>query len=114
MHNGHLDNDDELFERYGMPRSTPHITVDSEAIMMLVDALGDARPGARARARLGGGRRPARRPPGRLTLAKRASRPLCVGRGDGIVLFASTREPLELARDAPTPAAASRRSATAR
>ena len=29
VHNGHLDNDDELFRRHGAPRSTPHITVDS-------------------------------------------------------------------------------------
>ena len=35
--------------------------------------------------------------PGRLTLARRASRPLCLGHGDGFVLFASTAEPLELA-----------------
>ena len=35
--------------------------------------------------------------PGRLTLARRASRPLCLGHGDGFVLFASTPEPLELA-----------------
>src|ERR1700753_390206 len=42
VHNGHLINDDELFERRGKERSTPDITVDSEAIMMLVDELGDA------------------------------------------------------------------------
>ena len=41
VHNGHLDNDDELFARFGRPRSTPDITVDSEAIMMLTDLLGD-------------------------------------------------------------------------
>ena len=49
--------------------------------------------------------------PGRLTLARRASRPLCLGHGDGFVLFASTPEPLELAgaRDG-LQACASRRS----
>ena len=38
--------------------------------------------------------------PGRLQLAKRASRTLHIAHGDGLALFASTREPLELARKA--------------
>src|SRR3954453_6360257 len=41
VHNGHLRNDDDLFDRFEKPRSTPEITVDSEAIMMLADTLGD-------------------------------------------------------------------------
>jgi glucosamine 6-phosphate synthetase-like amidotransferase/phosphosugar isomerase protein len=100
VHNGHIDNDDELFERRRKERSTPYISVDSEAIMMLVDELGDAGRalelvrGSAAIAVLRDGQ------PDRVTLAKRASRTLFLGRGDGIVLFASTREPLELARDA--------------
>ena len=55
VHNGHLDNDDALFRRYGVPRSTPHITVDSEAIAMLADRerrhRRRARRGARERCR---------------------------------------------------------------
>jgi glutamine---fructose-6-phosphate transaminase (isomerizing) len=97
VHNGHLDNDDELFRRHGAERSTPHITVDSEAIAMLAArsgdvaaALGEVR-GSAAVGVLWDGE------PGRLTLARRASRPLCLGHGDGFVLFASTPEPLELA-----------------
>lgn len=97
VHNGHLDNDDDLFQRHRVPRSTPHITVDSEAIAMLADrsgeiagALGEVR-GSAAVGVLWDGE------PGRLTLARRASRPLCLGHGDGFVLFASTAEPLELA-----------------
>jgi glutamine---fructose-6-phosphate transaminase (isomerizing) len=97
VHNGHLDNDDALFRRYGVPRSTPHITVDSEAIAMLAnrtqdiaEALTEVR-GSAAVGVLWDDQ------PGRLTLARRASRPLCLGHGDGFVLFASTREPLELA-----------------
>src|ERR1700710_600618 len=31
VHNAHLDNDDAIFRRHGVPRSTPDITVDSEA-----------------------------------------------------------------------------------
>ena len=97
VHNGHLDNDDELFRRYRAPRSTPHITVDSEAIAMLADRSGDIAAslaevrGSAAVGVLWDGE------PGRLTLARRASRPLCLGHGDGFVLFASTPEPLELA-----------------
>src|SRR5262245_9286709 len=100
VHNGHIDNDDDLFERRGKQRSTPYISVDSEAIMMLVDELGAAGPalelvrGSAAIAVLRDDE------PDRLTLAKRASRTLFVGRADGLLLFASTREPLELARDA--------------
>jgi glutamine phosphoribosylpyrophosphate amidotransferase len=96
-HNGHLANDDALFARFGKPRSTPRITVDSEAIMMLADTLGDVGEalelvhGAAAVAILRDGR------PDRLTLAKRARRTLHLGRADGICLFASTRAPLELA-----------------
>jgi glucosamine 6-phosphate synthetase-like amidotransferase/phosphosugar isomerase protein len=97
VHNGHLDNDDELFRRHGAPRSTPHITVDSEAIAMLADHSGDIAAaltevrGSAAVGVLWDGE------PGRLTLARRASRTLHLGHGDGFVLFASTPEPLELA-----------------
>jgi glucosamine 6-phosphate synthetase-like amidotransferase/phosphosugar isomerase protein len=97
VHNGHLDNDDELFRRYGVPRSTPRITVDSEAIAMLADRSGDIAAtltevrGSAAVGVLWDGE------PGRLTLARRASRTLYLGHGDGFVLFASTPEPLELA-----------------
>ena len=47
VHNGHLDNDDALFRRHRMARSTPHITVDSEAIAMLADRTRRHRRGAR-------------------------------------------------------------------
>jgi glutamine phosphoribosylpyrophosphate amidotransferase len=97
VHNGHLDNDDALFRRYGVPRSTPHITVDSEAIAMLADRSGDiaaALTEVRGSAAVGVLWDDER---GRLTLARRASRTLCLGHGDGFVLFASTPEPLELA-----------------
>lgn len=41
VHNGSITNDDELFEQYGERRSSPTISVDSEAIMMLAAVLGD-------------------------------------------------------------------------
>jgi glucosamine--fructose-6-phosphate aminotransferase (isomerizing) len=100
VHNGHLINDDELFEDYGMPRSTPDISVDSEAIMMLTEHLGslpralELVRGSASVALLYDG------DPSRLQLAKRASRTLHIAHGDGLALFASTREPLELARKA--------------
>jgi glutamine phosphoribosylpyrophosphate amidotransferase len=96
VHNGHIDNDDALFEAYGQERSTPEITVDSEAIMMLTEVLGDLGRalelvrGSAAVAVLHDG------DAGGLTLARRTRRPLVIGRGAGVVLFASTRTPLEL------------------
>jgi glucosamine 6-phosphate synthetase-like amidotransferase/phosphosugar isomerase protein len=100
VHNGHIDNDDDLFAEFHRQRSTPDISVDSEAIMMLVDQLGDVGEalqlvrGSAAIAVLRDDE------PDRLTIAKRASRTLWIGRGDGATLFASTREPLELAQKA--------------
>ena len=105
VHNGHLDNDDALFRRHRVPRSTPHITVDSEAIAMLADRSGDIAEaltevrGSAAVGVLWDGE------PGRLTLARRASRPLCLGHGDGFVLFASTRGAARARRRAPRVAA---------
>jgi glucosamine 6-phosphate synthetase-like amidotransferase/phosphosugar isomerase protein len=96
VHNGHLENDDDLFERYGVPRSTPHITVDTEAIMMLTDVLGtvgDALTHVRGSAAVAILRDDR---PGLLTLGRRTRRPLVIGRADGILLFASTRDALEL------------------
>jgi glucosamine 6-phosphate synthetase-like amidotransferase/phosphosugar isomerase protein len=89
VHNGHLENDDELFARYHQPR------VDSEAIMMLTDVLGDLGEalgqtrGSAAVAVLRDDE------PRRLFLARRTRRPLILGHGDGLLLFASTREALE-------------------
>jgi glucosamine--fructose-6-phosphate aminotransferase (isomerizing) len=96
VHNGHLDNDDELFAKYRQPRSTPVITVDSEAIMMLSDVLGDV---GRALEQVRGSAAVAvlrDDEPGRLVLARRTRRPVVIGHGDGIVLFASTREALDI------------------
>jgi glucosamine--fructose-6-phosphate aminotransferase (isomerizing) len=101
VHNGHLTNDDELFELFGQPRSTPQITVDSEAIMMLTDVLGNLDAaleqvqGAAAVALLHEER------PGVLHLARRSRRPLVLGRTrqGGALFFASTRSALELVAD---------------
>jgi glutamine phosphoribosylpyrophosphate amidotransferase len=96
VHNGHIDNDDDLFVAFGQERSTPEITVDSEAIMMLTSVLGDL---GQALEHVRGSAAVAVLPdasPGRLTVARRTRRPLVVGRAPGVFVFASTREPLEL------------------
>ena len=82
--------------------------------MMLADHLGDLPEaleqvrGSAAVALLHDG------DPGRLQLAKRASRTLHIAHGDGLALFASTREPLELAGRHSAGACASTSSATGR
>jgi glucosamine 6-phosphate synthetase-like amidotransferase/phosphosugar isomerase protein len=96
VHNGSITNDDALFEQYGERRSSPTISVDSEAIMMLASILGDLGAalaqvrGSAAVALMRDDR------PGHLELARRTRRPLVLAKAPGIVLFASTREPLEL------------------
>ncbi len=96
VHNGSISNDDALFEQYGERRSSRTISVDSEAIMMLASVLGDLGAalaqvrGSAAVALMRDDR------PGHLELARRSRRPLVLAKAPGIVLFASTREPLEL------------------
>ena len=96
IHNGIIANDEELFERRGWRRAEPGMTVDSEAIFALVEERpGDTRAlellyGAMATAWLDD------RSPGELCLARGVGRPLWIGEGDGILIFASTREALEL------------------
>jgi glucosamine--fructose-6-phosphate aminotransferase (isomerizing) len=97
VHNGHLTNDDELFDTFRQPRSTPLITVDSEVIMMLTDVLGDVGTalehvqGAAAVGLLHDDH------PGVLHLARRSRRPLVLGRTrHGALFFASTRDALKL------------------
>ena len=96
IHNGIIANDEELFERRGWRRAEPEMTVDSEAIFALVEERpGDARAlellyGAMATGWLDD------RSPGELCLARGVGRPLWMGEGDGILVFASTREALEL------------------
>jgi glucosamine 6-phosphate synthetase-like amidotransferase/phosphosugar isomerase protein len=96
IHNGIIENDDELFVRHGLHRADTDMTVDSEAIFALVDArpgdltvLEELR-GAMATAWLD------ERDPGRLCLARGVGRPLWIGRGRHELFFASTRTALEL------------------
>jgi glucosamine 6-phosphate synthetase-like amidotransferase/phosphosugar isomerase protein len=100
IHNGIIANDDDLFDRHGIARQEPEMTVDSEAIFALVDSFGTSPEtlaelvGAMAAAWLD------EREPGALHLARGVGRPLWIARGRHELLFASTRSALEVAEDA--------------
>ena len=96
IHNGIIENDEEIFARPGFARAEPEMTVDSEAIFALVhrrpgdhSALEDLR-GAMATAWLD------ERDPETLHLARGVGRPLWLGCGRRELFFASTRSALEL------------------
>lgn len=96
IHNGIIENDDELFARHGLCRADAEMTVDSEAIFALVDA----RPGdLNALEELQGAMATAwldERDRDGLHLARGVGRPLWIGRGRHELFFASTRSTLEL------------------
>ncbi|MBD0338774.1 MAG: hypothetical protein ICV67_05745 [Thermoleophilia bacterium] len=99
IHNGIIANDEEVFSEFGFRRGQPQMTVDSEAIFALL--AWDESP--RVLERLRGTMATAwldERKPGELRLARGVGRPLWLGRGRQEVLFASTREALELAERA--------------
>ena len=96
IHNGIIENDDELFARYGLDRAERDMTVDSEAIFALMElrrhaprALGELR-GAMAAAWLD------EREPATLFLARGVARPLWIGRTRSDLFFASTRRALAI------------------
>ena len=96
IHNGIIENDDELFAQYGLERAEPEMTVDSEAIFALVDArprdvsVFEELRGAMAAAWLD------ERDPDALHLARGIARPLWLGRSRDELFFASTRSTLQL------------------
>ena len=45
IHNGHIDNDDELMARYGFARAEPEMSVDSEVIFAVAEANGSTARG---------------------------------------------------------------------
>lgn len=97
IHNGIVENDDQLLARYGIERAEPQMTVDSEAIFALMElrsheprALSELR-GAMAAAWLD------ERDDSTLFLARGRMRPLWLGSADGGLFFASTRRALAIA-----------------
>jgi glutamine---fructose-6-phosphate transaminase (isomerizing) len=97
IHNGVIENDDELLARYGIDRAEPQMTVDSEAIFALMErrqhdprALSEMR-GAMAAAWLD------ERDGSTLYVARGRLRPVWLGRTDHGLYFASTRRALTIA-----------------
>jgi glutamine---fructose-6-phosphate transaminase (isomerizing) len=96
IHNGIIENDDDVLARYGLERAERDMTVDSEAIFALMElrrhaprALGELR-GAMAAAWLD------ERDPSTLFLARGLARPLWIGRTRNDLFFASTRRALAI------------------
>src|SRR2546423_4485702 len=96
IHNGIIENDDELFARHDISRAEPGMTVDSEIIFALAElSRGHTAEsfeqlyGSMATAWLDEGRP-------ELLLARGMGRPLWLGQGKRELFFASTRLALEL------------------
>jgi asparagine synthetase B (glutamine-hydrolysing) len=90
VHNGRIENDDELLAEHACARAEPSMTVDSEAVFALAaHSPGDARAfealeGSMAAAWLDDRR------PGVLLLARGVGRPLWLGTWQNGIVFAST------------------------
>ena len=96
IHNGIIANDEEIFAGHGFARNEPGMTVDSEAIFALME---EAHHTPTALEELHGSMASAwldERVDGSLFVARGVGRPLWLGTGDTEVVFASTREALEL------------------
>jgi amidophosphoribosyltransferase len=96
IHNGIIVNDEEIFATHGIERDQPEMSVDSEAIFALAEALGaraetlEELRGSMAAAWLHA------REPGVVYLARGVGRPLWVGTSPEGVFFASTKHALEV------------------
>ena len=96
VHNGIIENDDELFARHGWNRQEPKMTVDSEVIFAVAEA---SRSAPAALEQLHGAMAAAwvdERAPETLFLARGVCRPLWLGLGRREAFFASTRSTLQL------------------
>jgi glucosamine--fructose-6-phosphate aminotransferase (isomerizing) len=96
IHNGIIENDDELFTRHAIPRAEPGMTVDSEIIFALAERsrgrtaeVLEQLYGSMAAAWLDEGR-------SELVVARGMGRPLWLALGKHELFFASTRVALEL------------------
>jgi glucosamine 6-phosphate synthetase-like amidotransferase/phosphosugar isomerase protein len=94
VHNGVIENDDELLARYGIERSSPEMTVDSEAIFALVEHRNHHPRALRElHGTMAAGWLDERRGD-TLFLARGISRPLWLGWTQGALFFSSTRRAL--------------------
>lgn len=97
IHNGIIENDEDLFAEHGFERAAPEMTVDSEVIFAIAEK---ERSRAGALEQLYGSMAAAwfdERVPDVSYLARGVGRPLWVGEGPRELLFASTEDALELA-----------------
>lgn len=100
VHNGIIVNDDELMESHGFERAHPDMTVDSEAIFALAEwADGRAEVLERLRGTMATAWMDERRP-GLLFAARGVGRPLWIAWARQEIIFASTREALEVVEHA--------------
>jgi glucosamine 6-phosphate synthetase-like amidotransferase/phosphosugar isomerase protein len=96
IHNGIIVNDDELLAPHDCARAEPRMTVDSEAIFAIAahshseSRAFEALIGSMASAWLD------EREPGTVFVARGVGRPLWLGAGKHELMFASTREALEV------------------
>ena len=97
VHNGIIENDEDLFAQYEIARAEPGMTVDSEIIFALVERFRGRT--AEALQQLYGSMATAWLDEDRseLLLARGMGRPLWLGEGKHELFFASTRLALELA-----------------
>ena len=96
IHNGIIENDDDVLARYGLERAERDMTVDSEAIFALMELR---RHAPRALAELRGAMAAAwldERDPPTLFIARGRARPLWIGRTRTDLFFASTRRALAI------------------
>jgi len=96
VHNGIIENDEELLARYGIEHEERDMTVDSEAIFALMELRANA---PRALSELRGAMAAAwldEREPATLFLARGVARPLWIGRTRSDLFFASTRRALAI------------------
>jgi glucosamine--fructose-6-phosphate aminotransferase (isomerizing) len=96
VHNGIIENDDELFAEHGIERAEPEMAVDSEVIFALAERSRSST--AKALEELYGSMATAWLDEGRseLIVARGMGRPLWIGRGKHELFFGSTRLALEL------------------
>jgi glucosamine 6-phosphate synthetase-like amidotransferase/phosphosugar isomerase protein len=96
IHNGIIENDDDLFRSHGWKRHDAEMTVDSEIIFAVAEA---SHSSAEALEQLYGAMAAAwidERDPETMVLARGVGRPLWLGLGRHEVFFASTRSTLQL------------------
>jgi glucosamine 6-phosphate synthetase-like amidotransferase/phosphosugar isomerase protein len=95
VHNGVIQNDEEVLKRHRIERERQDMTVDSEVIFALAErAFGQARTFEQLRGSMAAAWMDERRP--ELFVARGVGRPLWIGHTRHEVFFASTREALEL------------------